>query len=111
MGQEKGWKVAVVSAANDGAGDRSDDDGRESRQRIVPDHDLEREKGAGHWHVERGRNGGGDTTSKQRARQTVTQMQALGRPGPQGGTKVHDRPLAANRGADADREGHLPRLL
>ena len=104
MRHDERREIAEVKARDRRADHRGDDDGREGARRIVAEHDLVGEEHAGDRRVERGGDRGADAAAEQGQGARARQPQAPRDPRADGGAEMHDRPLATDRGAGAERD-------
>ncbi len=93
---------ADMDAGDHGADHGADHHRRERAEPIVADHHLKREDHASDRRVEGARDRRGDAAAEQRLGKRGRQMQQPGHVARQAGAQMHDRALAADRGAAAD---------
>ena len=101
--QNEGGEVAEDHSADQGAGDRSNDNRRKGREGVVADHHLEREEASRDRRVERAGDRRCDAATEQGARQAAAEVQTLSDPGSKRGAEVDHRAFTPNRCTDTDR--------
>jgi len=100
--QDEGRIGADVDAGDHRAEHRADHHRRERAEPIVTDHHLEREDHAGDRRVERARDRRGDAAAQKCLGERGRQLRSPGDEARECRTEMHDRALAADRGAAAE---------